>query len=204
MSAEDGQHPIWGLVVRTKEIVRSLNQNLNSLASLMGHFSPEIPPEPFHRVEPRAMGGPVEQDPTTGRGFIIQVCAGMVPGHLNCSMWMFLHQRRHFQAAFAIFLCHPCAPSGSWFILQTLDPFCPVTLQPAQDWDATFANKFGHVFGRNLVRLRAAPSGLSFERAADLFFGKVLPALQAALLSMAALGCGSCRHFTFPYLCACT
>jgi len=77
----------------------------------MGHFSTEMTPEHFDRVQPRAVCGQVEQNQTPSCGtndlfhFIILMSCEVVPSHKNRSRRMLvqqsLQQLCHFPASFS-------------------------------------------------------------------------------------------------------
>src|SRR5271157_2433563 len=64
----------------------------------MSHFSTEMTPEHFDRVQPRTISRQVEQNQTSSCGtnnlfhFIILMSREVVPGHKNCSRGMFVQQ----------------------------------------------------------------------------------------------------------------
>jgi hypothetical protein len=75
-----------------KEIIGGFDQYLNSLEEFtMGHFSAEMAPKHFNRVQPRAISRQVEQDQSACRtahdcfNFIILMSDEIVPCHINGS-----------------------------------------------------------------------------------------------------------------------
>jgi hypothetical protein len=87
MGPDDGEDACRILVVTVKERVRRLQQGVQGGKELtMGHFAADLPPQHLNRVQPGAVGGPIEQDSTSRCGSydrlyrIITMGVGVIPG----------------------------------------------------------------------------------------------------------------------------
>src|SRR3954452_4236273 len=90
MCADDGAHPVRSLVIAVKEGFRRLNQGINASEQLaVGDLAPELTPEHLNGIEPRAVGGQIQQHETASRApeysldLIILMCVGIIPCHID-------------------------------------------------------------------------------------------------------------------------
>jgi hypothetical protein len=90
MGPDDRQHPGWALVVTVKERLRRLQEGVQGgKERTLGHRTAARSPQPLHRVQPGAVGGPIEppEPPRCGSydrpHRIITLGVGVIPGDLD-------------------------------------------------------------------------------------------------------------------------
>src|SRR5713101_79181 len=99
MRTDNGQHPLWDPVMAIEEVLSGQQQSGHRFKELtMRDFAPEMAPEHFDGIEPRAIGRQVQQDqpasctPNHSFNLIIFMGVGIVPGDVDCSGRVLVHQ----------------------------------------------------------------------------------------------------------------
>ncbi len=100
MCTDDGAHFVRRVVAAVEEGSGGGEQVLQGVEQLtVRDLAPELPPEHLGRVEPRTVGGQIQQHETTCGAsqhrldLLVLMRAGVVPGHIHRLVGMMIEQR---------------------------------------------------------------------------------------------------------------
>ena len=100
MRPDDRKHLRQVLITAFKESATGLEQSLDRFKEFaMGHFSTEVTPEHFNGIQPRTIGGQIQQDQSAcgathhGFDFVVEMGVGIIPSDVDGARGMLIHER---------------------------------------------------------------------------------------------------------------